>query len=76
MLLIPLDEAGVEDLAFVRFAIAVGVLGVQNVGAAETRIPFCQGKTPVDKGLRETPWLCRSGRRRQCLRGNGSARPL
>ena len=47
VLLVPLDEAREEDLAVVGLAVAVAVLGVEDVGAQATMTPSRQGITPV-----------------------------
>ena len=47
VLLVPLDEAREEDLAVVGLAVAVAVLGVEDVGAQATIDAIRQGITPV-----------------------------
>ena len=49
VLLVALDEAGEEHLAMVGLAVAVAVLGIEDVRGARDQHAFRQGITPVGK---------------------------
>ena len=70
VLLVALAEAGEQHLAMVGLAVAVAVLGIEDVRAQATSTPLRQGMSPAgSRGRRGTSSTCRTGRRRRCPRG-------
>ncbi len=76
VLLVALDEAGEEDLAMVGLAVAVAVLGVEDVRGARDQDALAPGHDAgrEAESVEEGRLPCRSGRRRRCLRGTGPRR--
>jgi hypothetical protein len=73
VLLVARSEAGEENFTKIRFAVVVGIFGVEISGTAQMITPLRQGMTPFGKfscpGRR---WIYRTCRPDPCLAGKDS----